>query len=182
MAWGGPVSVSPFLALLGGSNHNNQTFVQTIVQGPPPVTNWGPYSANTSLTWNDFGGRLGLDATAPLASWLAWSFSGSVGIADRMVSLIGSDSISVFGLPPTSAVSGSATTTAFMANLETGFAVKALPSLTLRAFGGVNFDNRVPGISQQQLQFNGAPLPPPASISFSNETSYYAGGGASWRF
>ena len=42
---------------------------------------------------------------------------------------------------------------AFIANLETGFAVKPLSSLTLRAFGGVNFDNRVPGISQQLLQW-----------------------------
>jgi hypothetical protein len=182
--WGG-VTISPFVALFGGSSRNDQTLNQSLVQTSlGVVTNNLSYDAGTSLRWNDFGARLGLDTTAPLTNWLAWNFSGSVGLAGRSVSLSGADS--VFGSSKTSGVSDSTRTTALVANLESGFTVKPTPWLTLRAFGGISFDDRVPGISAPTaitLILPGGLVPgTPAGINFSHETSYYAGGGASWKF
>jgi len=164
MQWAGPVSLSPFVALFGGSNRSSQTLSQTFLQT---------------------GGGF-VDAIAPVTNWLSWSFAGSVGLADRMALLTGSDSASstAFVFNGASAISTSATTTAFVANLESGFAIKPMPSVTLRAFGGVNFDNRVPGVSAPS--YAGPILAPTgatsAAISFSSETSYYAGAGAIWKF
>ena len=189
MQWAGPVSVSPFVALFGGSNRSSQTLSQTFLQTGLGFVDNGTYGASTALTWNDFGGRIGLDAVAPVTNWLSWSFAGSVGLADRMALLTGSDSAFSTGVAPgifngASAISTSATTTAFVANLESGFAIKPMPSVTLRAFGGVNFDNRVPGVSAPS--YAGPILAPTgatsAAISFSTETSYYAGAGAIWKF
>jgi len=183
--WAGPVVLSPFVAVFGGSSHNNQTFNQTFFQ--TVFNNSGSYAASTALTWNDFGGRFGLDATAPIANWVAWNFTGSVGLADRRVSLTGSDAASSTGgavFNGASAISTSATTTAWVANVESGFSFKPMPSLTLRAFGGVNFDNRVPGISAPS--YAGSILGPSggtsSTINFSSETSYYGGGGVIWKF
>ena len=64
----GPVSLSPFVSLFGGSNRSSQTlsqtFVQTGVGAFVGLDNNGTYGASTELTWNDFGGRIGLDAVA----------------------------------------------------------------------------------------------------------------------
>jgi hypothetical protein len=188
MQWAGPVSVSPFVVLSGGSSRSRQSVSQTFLQTGGGGTDNGTYGANTDLTWNDFGGRIGLDAVAPVTNWLSWSFAGSVGLADRMASLTGSDSAANTGAVPGvfnggSAISASAMTTALVANLESGFAIKPMPSVTLRAFGGVNFDNRVPGITAPS--FTGSVFTPTstaASISFSSETNYYAGAGAIWKF
>ena len=186
MQWAGPVSLSPFVALFGGSNRSSQTLSQTFLQTGLGFVDNGTYGASTALAWNDFGGRIGLDAIAPVTNWLSWSFAGSVGLADRMALLTGSDSASstAFVFNGASAISTSATTTAFVANLESGFAIKPMPSVTLRAFGGVNFDNRVPGVSAPS--YAGPILAPTgatsAAISFSSETSYYAGAGAIWKF
>jgi hypothetical protein len=183
MKWGG-VEVSPFATLFGGSSRNNQTLSQSL----SVFVNSVAYSANTALTWNDFGGRLGLDATVPLTNWLSWSFSGSAGLANRMVSLNGSDTASdivgsTIAFSGASTISASTATTAFVGNFESGFGVKLMRSMTLRAFGGVNFDNRVPGISMPAATnaFTTAATSP-AGINFSSETSYYAGGGAIWNF
>jgi hypothetical protein len=180
----GSVGVSPFAALFGGSSRDNQTLSQTFVQtNGGAITNLGSYDASTALTWNDFGGRIGLDAKAPVTNWLAWNFTGWAGLADRRVSLIGSDANAGL-IMGASTIASSATATALVANLESGFAVMPLPSVTLRAFGGVNFDNRVPGITAPA--FAGSALAPtggtPAGINFSSETSYYAGGGVLWKF
>jgi hypothetical protein len=183
--WGG-ATISPFVALFGGSSRNDQTLNQSLVRTSlGVVTDNLTYDAGTSLRWNDFGARFGLDTTAPLTSWLAWNFSGSIGLAGRSVSLSGADS--VLGSGKTSGVSDSTRTTALVANLESGFTVKPTPWLTLRAFGGISFDDRVPGISAPTainfILLPGGLVPgTPAGINFSHETSYYAGGGASWKF
>jgi hypothetical protein len=58
-------------------------------------------------------------------------------------------------------------------------------AVTLRAFGGVNYDNSVPGITNPT--FAGSPGGPtstttPAHIYLASETSYYAGGSFLVRF
>jgi hypothetical protein len=185
VTWGG-VAISPFLAVFGGSSRNDQTLNQSLAQTnfAGPTANSLTYDASTSLRWNDVGGRFGLDTTVPLNGWLAWNASGSVGLADRSVSLSGTDS--VLQNSKTSSISVSTGTTALVANLESGFTLKPTPWLSLRAFGGISFDDRVPGISSPtavSLVIPGGLVPgTAASISFSHETSYYAGGGASWKF
>jgi hypothetical protein len=179
--------VSPFVAVFGGNSHNNQSFAQTLSQFlGGALTNTGTYGAITALHWNDIGARAGIDSTVPVNSWLSWSFAGWVGIAARDVSLNGTDvAASTLGMAGVSALSTSATTTAFIANAETGFSVKVTPATTLRGFVGVNFDDRVPGItaptwtSLTGFTELGAT---PAAIRYSSETSYYAGGGVTVKF
>jgi hypothetical protein len=170
-------SVSPFAAFVGGSSRNRQALTQLSNQSVPAGLSsiTGLYSANTALTWNDVGGRLGLDASASLTPWLTWSVCGSVGLADRMISLTGSDNAVSTIDANASAISSSTTTTAFLANVESGFAIAASPTTTLRAFAGINYDNKVPGISAPTVGTS-------AGINFSHESSYYAGGGLVAKF
>jgi hypothetical protein len=56
------------------------------------------------------------------------------------------------------------------------------PAVTLRAFGGVNYDNRVPGITNPTFPDSAPTSMTPAAIYFANETSYYGGGGFLARF
>lgn len=186
--WGRSTVISPFALFFGGSSNNDQTFSQVLAQSAGGTSQFSFYSASTALKWNDFGARAGFDSATPLNDWLTWSLTGSVGVAERMVSLAGSDagsfSSGVFFATGASAISSSTTTTALVANVESGFAIKPWRSVTLRAFGGVNFDSRVPGISAPG--FVGSVLAPtgaiPAAINFSSEFSYYAGGGAVVKF
>jgi hypothetical protein len=89
----------------------------------------------------------------------------------------------------TSAIAASATTTAFVANVEGGMSIKPWTShnVTFRLFGGADFDNKVPGVSP--TSFVGAATAPggptsttPAGILFTSETNVYAGGGVLIRF
>lgn len=55
-----------------------------------------------------------------------------------------------------------------------------MPGVTLRAFGGLNFDNATPGIRAPSFigTLNGFTAPTVAAgIGYSETTSYYAGGG-----
>jgi hypothetical protein len=185
VTWGG-VAISPFLAVFGGSSRNDQTLHQSLAQTnfAGPTADSLIYDASTSLRRNDVGGRIGLDTTVPLIGWLAWNASGSVGLADRSVALSGTDSLPQNSR--TSSISVSTGTTALVANLESGFTLKPTPWLSLRVFGGISFDDRVPGISSPTAVSDILPtgLVPgtAAGINFSHETSYYAGSGASWKF
>ena len=57
----------------------------------------------------------------------------------------------------------------------------ASPAWTARASIGLNFDNSVPGFSAPVSTPIGAPASQ-ASIIYAHETSYYAGGGVTYRF
>jgi hypothetical protein len=179
--------VAPFVALFGGNSRNHENLAQGLSQfNAGTLVNTGTYTTSTALRWSDFGARVGVDATAPVNSWLSWSFNGWVGVAARDVSLNGSDiAASTIAMAGASSLSTSATTTAVVANAETGFSVKVTQATTLRGFVGVNFDSRVPGItaptwaSLTGIVELGAT---PASISYSSETSYYAGGGIAVKF
>jgi hypothetical protein len=104
-----------------------------------------------------------------------------MGVMDRRVSLNGSDSFissgGVAAVPP-GTIASSATTAALVANGEIGLEARVHARLALKAFAGLNYDDRVPGVSSPG--FGGsfkASTPIPAGIYYAKETSYYAGGG-----
>jgi hypothetical protein len=183
----GIVTVTPSAALFGGTSHANQTLTQSFSQfllGGLSAT--GLYAADTALRWTDFGGRVGLNASVPLASWLSVGVGGWIGVAGRTASLSGSDAASsTFAFfNGASTISTSAETTVFLANAEAGVVITPMSWLSLRGFVGLNYDDKVPGISAPR--FAGGVLAPtavtPAGIVFGRETSYYAGGGVLVRF
>jgi hypothetical protein len=183
----GAAAISPFVALVGGSSRNNQTLTQSVLD--TAVVGTLNYSATSSLTWNDFGARIGVDGAVPLSSALVWNVMGSFVVADRRVSLTASDSfvdVPFPGLSGATAISTSSTTADYAFNGETGFAVTVTPAITLAAFGGLNFDGRVPGISAPHYvgaqAIPVAPGPVPAGINYSQEVSYYTGGSLRLKF
>jgi hypothetical protein len=178
----GAVLLSPSVALFGGQSHSHQTLSETFTRLPsgPFVLQAGNYSSSTSLSWTDFGARIGLDANIDVDGWLTLGAGGYVGFAGRTASLSGSDVAS--SAPTTifdgaSVISAGAGTTAFVANAEVGAAIRATPLAVIRGFVGVNFDNRAPGISSPSYTGSfGAPTSAtPAGILFNSQTSYYAG-------
>jgi hypothetical protein len=183
------VLLSPSIALFGGQSQSHQTLSETFTRLPSGafVLQNGNYASSTSLSWTDFGARIGLDANVDVNSWLTLGVGGYVGFATRTASLSGSDVAS--SAPTTifngaSVISAGAGTTAFVANAEVGAAIRATPFAAIRGFVGVNFDNRVPGIASPSFTGSfGAPTSAtPAGVSFNSQTSYYAGAGVVLRF
>ena len=185
----GTITVTPSAALFGGNSRANQRLTQafTDMLTGVGVISTGAYAASTTLNWTDLGGRVGLDVNAPLTNALTFGIGGWVGGAARTVTMTGSDAAA--SAPPpifngASAISSFANKGVFLANAEAGFAYRWTPAVTLRAFGGVNYDNRVPGITNPA--FAGSVSAPtsmtPAAIYFANENSYYGGGGFLARF
>lgn len=181
------VTITPSLAVFGGKSRNAQTLSETNLLGGAASVR---YDADTKLDWTDWGARAGLSGSVPVTDWLTFVAGGNAGLAMRRVSLTGSDSANAFvgGVPlfaPTlSATTSGAATTAFVANAEAGVNVKLAPSWALRAFGGLNYDNKVPGVSAPGvvLPFGIGGVTTPAGIKYQAETSYYAGGGLTVRF
>jgi hypothetical protein len=181
----GAFTMTPSAALFGGNTRNNQSLSETFTQ--TIFANTGAYSASTQLRWTDFGGRAGLDVAIPLFS--AWSLGvgGWVGVAARTTSLNGTDAASSTTNPlfnGASTVSAGDSKSVFLANAEAGLAYAYTPNLILRGFGGLNYDDSVPGIAGPS--FGGSVLAPTsttaARVTYARETSYYAGGGFLWRF
>jgi len=173
----GNVTLSPSILAFGGETRNNQSFLQNVFTAG--FAN-GFYSANSSLRWTDWGARLGLAATLGLTDTIAITLGGNVGVADRSVSLAASDNcVCALAFIGSSTIGASATTAAFLANAEAGLNVKAAPAVTFRAFGGLNYDSRVPGISAPT--HSGAvavsTFGTPAGIKYEGLTSWYVGGG-----
>src|SRR5262249_11379530 len=97
--------------------------------------------------------------------------------ADRRTAFAGNDVSTIStGLPAfTSSIAESTKKTAFLANLEASASVSPSPAWKARAFVGLNYDDSVPGFA--------APVTlAPVRISYSHETSYYAGGGVTYKF
>jgi hypothetical protein len=173
----GPVTLTPSVAIFGGHALVDQNLAQSLGIG---LT----YNASTSLGWTDVGGRLGINADLDVNPWLTVGLGGNVGVARRYVSLTGSDVGVGAVFAGTSAVSGIANTNARVANVETQATIK-WSRVALRAFAGLNYDNRVPGISSpayvNPVVSPGLPIVP-AGIAFATQTSYYAGGRLSYQF
>jgi hypothetical protein len=190
--WAGALKVTPSLAVFGGQSRNNQTFAQAFTQsnaGTGVVTNTGSYNAGTSFSWNDFGARLGLDTDLAITPWMSAGVGGYVGFAARSVSFSGNDVAASAPLTVvfagSSALSTSANATPFLANAEAHVTVNPMANIAIRAFAGLSYDSRVPGLAGPG--FAGSFFAPaittiPASINFTDLTSYYAGGGVTVRF
>lgn len=80
-----------------------------------------------------------------------------------------------------SSISCTDKTTAFVANAETSLTFRLAPRWSLRTFVGLNYDNKVPGISAP-VPVVGGGTSTPAGINYQAETSYYAGGGLTVKF
>jgi hypothetical protein len=179
----GVVTVTPSVALVGGDSRNNQSLQQALSQFKAGGTlmNTGGYAANSLLDWTDFGARVGLDGRLELSDWMSLCAGGYIGVMERHVSLNGTDSFissaGVAAVPP-STIASTATTAAFVANGEIGLEAHVHPKLALKAFAGLNYDGRVPGIFAPGFAGSfKAPTPIPAGTFYAVETSYYAGGG-----
>ena len=189
---GGLMTATPSLSVIGGEGYNNIAVSQTQTQiflGVPGIQQ--TYSARTKLNWDDIGGKAGLALKAPLSSWVTASISGSVALVDRDTSLRGSDIYTgtfpgggPLPSPPQtspffSATSSSKNTMAVLSNFEGSLSFQACQNVSLRFFGGINYDDSVPGV--RAPVFFGSVLGQtggtPARIKFVGETSFYGGAG-----
>ena len=180
----GAITLTPSVAVFGGEARNSQSYALRDNNGFKPILNEF-YSANTRLKWNDVGVRAGLDTKAPLTGWLSVGLGGWVGVAGRRTDFTGTDSeffVNSLGqVQPTftSAATAFDRTTALVGNVEGNIYIQPMSSVTLRLFGGLNYDSAVPGIRAPSFtgDFNFAAPTVAAGIDHSNATSYYAGGG-----
>jgi hypothetical protein len=177
----GGATVTPSVIVFGGRSTIDQQFAQTFALVPAPQPPTPDYLAISSVAWTDIGAKFGLDAAVPLTSSLILGAGGTIGFAGRDVSMAASDSYlaAVF-----SSTAASAQATALLANAEARLTFKPWANWALRAFGGVNFDDSVPGIARPTytgpaaIGLQGTP----AGIKFESETSLYAGGGITVQF
>ena len=145
------------------------------------------YAANTRLRWTDWGAMVGLSAKVDPAPWLTASLGAKLGFAGRDVSLNGNDTYVNVVAPFTntaSSISVGSTTVPFLANVEGSVGVRPMPNVLLRAFAGLDYDSRVPGIlapTAAKAQLGNA-ITTPAGIKFAAETGYYAGAGLTVTF
>jgi hypothetical protein len=186
----GAFTVTPMVLVFGGRASNDQDFFQQLglVGGPGNIST--NYNLNSSVHWTDLGARVGLKGSVDAMNWLTLAVGGNIGFASRHASLSATDFCAVITCNPHSgSIDASASATPFLANAELSATARALPGVEARAFVGLNYDSRVPGI----LGPNWTVLPPggfsfgnpigtPAGIKFESETSWYAGGGLTVKF
>jgi len=189
----GALTVTPWAMVFGGVTHNNQSLAQqSFFPGRVPLFN---YNESSSLQWVDVGPKLGVDATFSVVPWMTIGLGGNVGLAGRFVSLSAVDSATVSPAfaaftpsPSPTAINPSTSTAAFLANAEADLTISPLRNVELEGFAGLNYDNRVPGISAPVIVGAAGIVGPhgtqgmPAGIKFAGETSFYAGGGITAKF
>lgn len=185
----GTVTVTPSLALFGGSSRNNQHFVEGEGFVGAPQFAGASYTADSTVRWDDVGAKFGLNAKVDMTPALTLGAGGSVGFAARHTSMSANDACVQFCTFAdfSSSVSASANTVPFLANAEINATYRPWANTALRVFAGLNYDSKVPGISTPS--FSGAApsantpfLGNPAGIYYSGETSYYVGGGLTVTF
>jgi hypothetical protein len=181
----GPIRWTPSVATFAGRSVIEQRFSQNLVGAP--VNQPTDYSSLTTVHWTDFGGRAGLDVKFKIADWITTGIGGTAGIARRRATLSGNDVSQVAGLggPALSSIGAATTTSAFLATGEINLEVRPTSALIVHSFAGLRYDNKVPGISSPS--YTGAIAGPPTSttaagLTFSAETSFYAGGGVLLKF
>ena len=176
-AWrSGPLTLTATAALFGGTSDANQDLTQTYLASLTA----GTYSSHTSLRWTDVGGRLGLDANYAINPLFSVGLKGWAGAAGRETSLSGNDlDVNNATGPVPSLITSSATTAAFLANVEGSFTHSVTSSLSVRGFAGFNYDNKVPGV-RSSTSLNGMPIQ--AGVFYASEFDYYAGIGLNVKF
>jgi hypothetical protein len=179
--------ITPSVELIGGTSRVSQTYSQVrVVSGGPNAY----YDAATKVRWVDAGARLGVAVSLPVTAILEVGLGGTLTVVHRHATLDGNDRLDDgFGFIATSTVGLSRSTVAVIPGLEAQATVRPMRNVQLKAFGGVEHDNSVPGIIAPSFTpdqfFPGAlfgTFATPASIGFSRQTSFYAGGGITATF
>jgi hypothetical protein len=179
------VTLTPSIAPFAGNTRNQQSFSQQLIHPSNIVYD---YAVASSLKWTDWGAKLGLDSKFDVTRWLTFGVGGTVGWARRDVSMSANDTAffpgAIGAYPNASTAAASLTTTAFLASAEANLTLRLGSNTVARAFGGLNYDSRVPGISTTSFSdpFPVGEQQTPAGIKFASETSYYAGGGVTVTF
>jgi hypothetical protein len=186
----GTLTITPSLAVVGGSTRNNQTLASAFNQfltATGVTVDSGAYTAALQTKWEDIGARPGLEYTIQWTPWLSTGSSGYVGFANRHVSLNASDvgtstPLGIFN--NASAIAITADKFVVTANYESGVNITPAPNWTIRGFVGTNFDSAVPGITTPAYtgSVNAPTARTPSTIKWVGETSYYGGAGVSVRF
>jgi hypothetical protein len=185
----GAVTFSPSVAVFGGQSTVNQAlrqYASFVATGAVFET----YTADSSLKWSDWGGRLGFDSSVEISRSLVLGLGGWIGVAHRSVDMSANDANDSGGVAfdGASSVKASSTTMPILANAEASVTAMPFAGTAVKAFAGLNYDNRVPGISGPVLPggaglcCNGASVGTPAGIKFESELSWYAGGGLTVKY
>lgn len=186
----GAVTLTPSVAVFTGDSRNRQNLAQQFINTAVGA-NLGTYNVASSLNWTDWGAKFGLKTRFDVTQSLALGLGGSIGLAARDMDLSASDAVNSGGFftNTTSTLARGADTTAFLANAEASITARLWSGLAVRGFAGLNYDSHVPGISAPTY----ATLPTgtgttgvtgaiPAGINFQSTTSYYFGGGLTFKF
>jgi hypothetical protein len=181
----GAVLLTPSIKVFGGRSTIQQFYSEVgadLAGNPSPVESYSVYS---NLRSTDVGAKVGLASSVDLASGFGVGLKGNVGFADRHVALSAADApgfvLSLFF--PAASVNTDTSTVPLLANAEASIYWKSPTNMaTLRVFGGLNYDSRVPGLSTPVILATDQTPGVPAGIKFASETSYYVGGGVTVNF
>jgi hypothetical protein len=184
----GAFTFTPSVIVFAGNSRNAQDFSQFFFLDSGSLLA-DIYNAHSTLNWTDWGAKLAATGKYDVTNWLAFGLGGNIGFAGRNASLSANDAVTdvFFAIPNnTSSLNVSANTVPLLANAEASFVIKACATCAIRAFAGLNYDSRVPGISAPNFSsitfLGGPPQSTPSGIKFSSETSYYIGGGLTVTF
>lgn len=174
----GALTFSPSIEVLGGSTRVRQSLTQT--------DDVDVYTSGTRLSWDDVGVKFGLGVAAPVTPAFEIGVTGTVAVLHRDVRLTGSDFVGgLGGINFGTSIDRSARTVAVIPGGQMQLLFSPFPQTRLRLYGGLEWDSRVPGIvapgftaEQVFAGFQGNP----ASIGFSGQTTYFAGGGFTQSF
>jgi hypothetical protein len=178
----GSIAMIPSIEILGGQTETRQTYAQ--VRQATGVANVY-YDSATNVRWRDVGAKIGLAASIPVTPTIELEIGGTITAVHRHATLSGNDRLDDgFGVILTSAIDVSQSTAAFIPGMHAQITARPWSKVQLRAFGGAEHDNRVPGIASptfttdQFIALFGTTTPAtPASIGFSAQTNYRVGGG-----
>jgi hypothetical protein len=186
----GPLTLTPSLALFGGNTHAGQSLSQLFNlydAGTGALLVTTRYTADTRLEWRDVGARAGLRLNSSLGGAISFTWGGWIGVASRRTSLSGTDlAFSNQGNQNdgASALAISDSRAVLLANSEASFTYRVTPAISIRGFGGLNYDGSVPGIRAPSFagSANAKSSGPAASIAYASQTSLYGGAGLAWKF
>jgi hypothetical protein len=182
-----PFLIIPSIEILGGTSRVNQSYSQArVVSGGPTAY----YDSDTSMRWSDAGAKVGLAISTALTPNVDFSLGGTVTAAFRRATLDGNDRLDDgFGFIATSAIGLSRSTVVVIPGLEAQVTARPWQGVQVRAFGGIERDNRVPGIVAPSFTpaeflagFGTGIVATPASIGFSAHTNVRVGGGITVAF
>lgn len=174
----GSVTFTPSIEVVTGTVRVRQTLTQ--------LDSFEVYNSYIKLKWSDLGIKLGMSATMPISPMFEFGASGTMAVVHRRASLIGNDMLADLVAGPLLAtfVDTSEHTWAIVPAAQVQFIFIPASQVQIRAFGGVEWDSRVPGIvsphftPDQFFTLTGSP----ATIGFSGQTSYFVGGGLTYAF